>query len=79
MNNRHISKPPTHQWQDHHYKHITDTPTFDTHCLDALGTFAGNIQKTINNMTTAYTKALTTTTNTNQTSARQNAQEGNHE
>jgi hypothetical protein len=45
MNNRHISKPPTHQWQDHHYKHITDTPTFDTHCLDALGTFAGNTKK----------------------------------
>lgn len=77
--NHHISKPPTHQWQHHHYKHIADTPTFDTHCLDALGTFAGNIQKTINNMTTAYTKALTTTTNTNHDGARQKAKEGDHE
>ena len=75
--NNHISKPPSHQWQDHHYKHIADTPTFDTHCLDALGTFVGNIKKAINNMTAAYTKALTTTTNTNQTSARQNVQEEN--
>jgi hypothetical protein len=75
--NNHISKPPVHQWQKQRYKHIAATPTFDTHCLDAFGTFAGNIQKAIDNMTTAYTKALTTTTNTNQTSARQNVQEEN--
>jgi hypothetical protein len=77
--NNHISKPPAHQWQKQRYKHIADTPRFNVHCLDALGTFAGNIQKAINNMTTAYTKALTTTTNTNQNSARRSARKGNHE
>lgn len=54
-----ISRPPIHPWKKTHYQHIADTPKFDTHFLDALGTFAGNLQKALTNMGATYTKALT--------------------
>jgi hypothetical protein len=57
----HISHPPKHPWQKQHYQHVADKPTFNVHLFDALGTFAGNMAKAMNNMGNAYRTALADT------------------